>query len=203
MESDFEIVLAHLDGASMKTARELSVVLQKGDHSEFKSKRVNQVLYRLLNAGLVERRVIGGKPRWKLPDKVTSSSVGTYPVPAAIPQRPLKDRPHDRERTFVVASTPVKVIQDSSLSANDPYLIPDWVGTHVVASVNVQHLFWATRIVSESDRSLFLMLAAVDAYVQWQCAKMVVQPTFQDFSRLKSRALQHCSLASTDAAKTD
>ncbi len=203
LESDFELVLAFLDREHLRTARELATALRGSNHSDFKSKKVNQVLYRLLNAGLVERHVIGDKPRWILPNVDRSTSNGMSPDLKVIPKRPLQDRPDERERTFLVASTLVKVIEDPNLSANDPYLIPDWVGTHVVATVNSQHLFWQTRVASESDRSLFLMLAAVDAYVQWQCAKMIEQPTFQDINRLKSRALQHCSLASTDQFKTD
>jgi hypothetical protein len=197
-DSEFELVLDFLKKSPDSIGREVSVALRKAGHDQFTPRYTNQTLYRMLAARVVERDGSREKPRWSSP-----GSAGTRKPPKqqSHETRPLDSRPA-AVRTYLIANTEVRLIVLSDLSPNDPYMTPDWVGSHVVASVNSNHPFWISRIVSDSDRALYSMLIALDAYVQWKIAQLSEPPDASETQQMRDFALRFCTLVETEVTTT-
>jgi hypothetical protein len=182
------------------TGREVATFLRKQGHSQFDSKRANQVLYRLHAASLVDRDASGDKPRWNpsgiwdaRPDASATRNRSKRPLSVANPEIKL----------YLVAKTEVKVLKDQTASPNDHYVNTDWVGTHVVASININHPFWTLRLNGPEDEALYCMFAAVDAYVQWKIAQLHEPPDAYEVMRMRDNALRYCSLAESEQVMND
>ncbi len=182
------------------TGREISSQLRRNGHSRFTSKVVNQTLYKLLTAQLVERDGSGDKPKWFPGGEWMNQSTPSKPTPT--PKRPL-DPSQRKVKAFKIASTEVRVIIDEDLSTNDPYLSPDWVGSHVVVSVNSQHPFWTIRLTTPEERALYCMFAAVDAYVQWKVAQLHEPPDATELQTMRDYALRFCTLLEAENITPD
>ncbi len=199
-KSDFEIVFGAVEKNPNATGREISNWLKKNGHERFDSKLTNQTLYRLLSSEIVSRDGSQVKPRWSVGQTWGSNANSE-------PNRPLDYRPlkaHDLEvRDFKIANTHVKVIIERELSSNDPYMSPDWVGSHVVASINANHPFWVLRLGSDSDRALFSMIAALDAYVQWRVAQLSELPDATEILKMRDQALRFCTLLELEPPTTE
>ena len=199
-QSDFELVVNCIQLTPGLTGREIAAQLRRNGHSRFTSKVANQTLYKLLAAELVERDGTGDKPRWFPGGKWTNQDSTATNI--SIPKRPL-DPSERRTKVFHIASTEVRVIIDLEGSSNDPYLSPDWVGSHVVASVNALHPFWTIRLNSPEDKALYCMFAAVDAYVQWKIAQLHEPPDATELQNMRDYALRFCTLSETEAINSD
>lgn len=199
-QSDFETLLSQLNRTPGVTARQLSVDLRKRGHAQFTSKLVNQILYRLLATQFVERDGTGDKPRWTAPSSWASETSRGSPVTSR--QRPLRT---DSASTIIykIADTEVRLLEEDTPSPNDSYIQPDWVGSHIVVSVNTNHPFWKMRLTSETSYALFRLVAAVDAYVQWKIAKLTEPPDATEIMRLRDYAFRFCTLESTEQLKND
>ena len=199
-ESDFELVVDCIQKNPGLTGREISAQLRQSGHSRFTSKVVNQSLYKLLAAELVERDGTGDKPRWLPGGKWTIQDSTVTSISTS--KRPL-DPSERKTKVFQIASTEVRVIIDQESSSNDPYLSPDWVGSHVVASVNALHPFWTIRLNSPEDKALYCMFAAVDAYVQWKIAQLHQPPDSTELQNMRDYALRFCTLSQTETISPD
>ena len=199
-ESDFELVVNCIQAHPGLTGREISAQLRRNGHSRFTSKAANQTLYKLLAAELVERDGTGDKPRWFPGGKWTNQDSTVTNI--SILKRPI-DPSERKTKVFQIASTEVRVIIDLESSSNDPYLSPDWVGSHVVASVNALHPFWTIRLNSLEDKALYTMFAAVDAYVQWKIAQLHEPPDPTELQNLRDYALRFCTLSQTETISPD
>ena len=191
--SDSEIVLEILSSYDDLLAREIAVKIRERGLGDFDRSRVNSALYKLYSLKMVTKKDIAGKPRWSKSGRGDSgSTVRTTLI--ADQKRPLQHVPVSEAAYFRIAETPIKIIIDSGQSPNDPYLSADWVGTQVVASVNASHRFWGMRITNEAERTLYLMMCAVDAYVQWRIAQMTELPDATETLNLRDSALRFCTL---------
>jgi len=199
-ESNFELIVNCIQKNPGLTGREIAAQLRRNGHSRFTSKVANQTLYKLLAAELVERDGTGDKPRWFPGGKWNNQD--SIVTNVSTPKRPL-DPSERKTKVFQIASTEVHVIIDHENSSNDPYLSPDWVGSHVVASVNSQHPFWTIRLNSPEDKALYSMFAAVDAYVQWKIAQLHQPPDATELQNLRDYALRFCTLSQTEAINPD
>jgi len=199
-KSDFEILLDNLSRTPGVTARQLSTNLRKSGHTRFTSKLVNQILYRLLAIQFVERDSSGDKPRW------TTSSISKFDTPQAFTTRPVK-RPLQTASvntiSYRIADTEVRLLEDHNLSPNDPYIHPDWVGSHIVVSLNTTHPFWKMRLTNVSEYALFRLIVAVDAYVQWKIARLTEPPDANEVMNLRDYAFRFCTLESTEQPRND
>lgn len=193
-QSDFEAVLNEVKRHEGGTARDIAKRLRANGHSIFTASRTNQILYRLLAVDLVQRVGDGDVPTWK-PTSARPRE-GTAKSRAA---RPVKDIGASNLLTYRIASTSVRVLLAEDLSPNDPYYTPDWVGEHLLATVNVRHPFWTTRLGTTADRSLFVMAIAVDAYVHWRSVCMSEPPEPHETHALRDAALRYCTLLTTEA----
>lgn len=193
-QSDFEVVLNEVERNEGGTAREIAKRLRANGHSAFTASRTNQTLYRLLAIDLVERDGDGQVPTWR--STSAARREGTAKPRAA---RPVKDIGASNLLTYQIASTSVRVLLAEGLSPNDPYYTPDWVGEHLLATVNVRHPFWSTRLDSTTDRSLFVMAIAVDAYVHWRSVCMSEPPEPHETHALRDAAFRYCTLLTTEA----
>ncbi len=198
-KSDFEYVLAHVAKRPGSTGREISTSLRREGHPRFTSKLVNQILYRLLSAQMVERDGSGDKPRWLPLSEPSPTRPSKSDFRSKRPLAPLKSE----IISYRIATTDIKVLLDGNLSANDPYLSPDWVGDRVVASVNLNHPFWTLRLNSDADRAIFCMVIAVDAYVQWKVAQLHEPPDATEVQKMRDYALRFCSLIEAELTTTD
>lgn len=198
--SDFETVLDHLSRTPGITARELGADLRKSGHTHFTTKLVNQILYRLFATQFVERDGSNDKPRWTVSQSWES---GTH----SKSQKVLVKRPLRIESApsvvFRIADTEVRILEDGSLSPNDSYIQPDWVGTHIVVSVNTNHPFWLMRLTTDRDYALFRLTTAVDAYVQWQIARLTEPPDATEVMKLRDYALRFCTLEVTEQSTNE
>lgn len=199
-DSDFEIVVNCITKYPGSTGREIASQLRRNGHSRFTSKVVNQTLYKLLTAELVTRDGTGEKPKW-FPGGEWLGQTPTAVV-SNTPKRPL-DPSQRKIKIFKIASTEVRLIVDDELSPNDPYLAPDWVGSHVVVSINTQHPFWTIRLSTPEDKSLYCMIAAVDAYVQWKVAQLHEPPDATELQHMRDYALRFCTLVEAEAITPD
>lgn len=199
-ESDFELVVSCIKKYPGSTGREIASQLRRNGHSHFTSKVVNQALYNLLSAELVDRDGSGEKPRWFPGGEWISQAPLSKTTPS--PKRPL-DPSQRKIKVYQIASTEVRVIIDEEISPNDPYISPDWVGSHVVVSVNSNHPFWTIRLNSPEENALYCMFAAVDAYVQWKVAKLHEPPDATELQNMRDYALRFCTLLETEAIKRD
>jgi len=146
----------------------------------------------MLNAGLVVRND-DYIPRWRSADYKGDAKVAR----SAIKPRPLTTSGLDM-RVFQIADTTVKVILDASLSPNDTFILPDWVGSHVVVTVNTEHPFWQLRAVSNSDKTLMALVFAIDGYVSWRTARLHEPPDATEQIRMRDEALRFCTLQETE-----
>jgi hypothetical protein len=199
---DFELVLAVLSKESTLTAREISKRLRTGGNERFTTKVTNQVLYRLLTADLVIRDGTGEKPKWSINRSwFGTESAAPLKIKSMNP-RPLR-RHNSFDRNFLVSETMVKVIFSDLQSVNDPYLTPDWVGSNIISTINCNHPFWQTRLVSDENRSLFAMVCAVDAYVEWKIVQMNSSVEISEIERLRDQAFRYCSLLEAEKTTPD
>ncbi len=196
--TDFELVLACVAERPGLTGREISTVLKRQGHTRFTSKLVNQTLYRLLTADLVSRDSSGEKPKWS-PGNLGATKSSPD---ANLPKRPFA-RTDQQVRTFRIANTDVRVLLDEEMSPNDPYISPDWVGSHVIVSVNARHPFWAIRIESPGDQALYSMIVAIDGYVMWKVAQLNEPPDATEVQKLRDYALRFCVLEDTETPTSD
>ena len=199
-QSDFETLLSQLNRTPGVTARQLSVDLRKRGHTHFTSKLVNQILYRLLATQFVERDGTGDKPRWTA--SLSWASGASRTSSAKIVGRPLRTESVSAI-IYRIADTEVRLLEDDALSPNDSYIQPDWVGSHIVVSVNTKHPFWKMRLTSDTSYALFRLVAAVDAYVQWKVAKLTEPPDATEVMKLRDYAFRFCTLESTEQLKND
>lgn len=193
-QSDFELVLNEVKRQAGGTARDVAKRLRANGHSAFTASRTNQTLYRLLAVDLVERDGDGEVPTWR--PTTAGQREGATKSRAA---RPVKDIGASNLLTYRIASTSVRVLLAEDLSPNDPYYTPDWVGEHLLATVNVRHPFWTTRLGSATDKSLFVMAIAVDAYVHWRSVCMSEPPEPHETHALRDAAFRYCTLLTTEA----
>lgn len=200
-EGDFELVVNCIKKYPGSSGREIASQLRRNGHSRFTSKVVNQTLYKLLNAELVDRDGSGDKPRW-FPSGEWLNQAPTTTTTTTTPKRPL-DPIQRKIKFFKIATTEVRVIIDEETSPNDPYISPDWVGSHVVVSVNSQHPFWTIRLVSPEDKALYCMFAAVDAYVQWKVAQLHEPPDATELQNMRDYALRFCTLLESETINPD
>lgn len=198
--SDFESVFEYLSRAPGITAKQLSTDLRRAGHTHFTTKLVNQILYRLLATEFVERDGSSNKPRWTV-SQSWKSGTQSKSEKASV-KRPLRV---ESERTIVyrIADTEVRLLEDDGLSPNDSYIQPDWVGSHIVVSVNTNHPFWVMRLTSEGDYALFRLTAAVDAYVQWKIARLTELPDATEIMKIRDYAFRFCTLESTEKSTDD
>ena len=198
--SDFGLVLDALNAKPGMTGREVATYLRTRGHNRFTSTLANQVLYRLLATSMVECDTTGYRPRWRTSNSWApkNSAASLKPVakrPLAITDQPIKK--------YLVASTEVRVLLDQQMSPNDPYVSTDWVGPHVVASVNLKHPFWTLRLDGLKDEALYCMFVAVDAYVQWKVAQLHEPPDAREVQKMRDFALRYCTLAESDQIMSD
>jgi hypothetical protein len=193
-KSEFEVVLNEVKRHEGGTAREIAKRLRANGHSAFTASRTNQTLYRLLALDLVERDVHGKVPTWR--PTAAEQREGTAKSNLA---RPVKDIGESNLLSYRIASTNVRVLLAEDLSPNDPYYTPDRVGEHLLATVNVRHPFWTTRLGSATDKSLFVMAIAVDAYVHWRSVCMSEPPEPHETHALRDAAFRYCTLITTEA----
>jgi len=199
---DFELALAVLSKESSLTAREVSRRLRAGGNERFTSKATNQVLYRLLTADLAIRDGTGEKPKWSINNSwFDAESIAPLSIKPMNP-RPLRSH-NSFDRDFLVSETIVKVIFSGIQSVNDPYLTPDWVGSHIISTVNCNHSFWQTRLVSDETRALFAMVCAVDAYVEWKIVQMNRPVEISEIERFRDQAFRYCSLLEAEKTTPD
>jgi len=193
--SDFEIVSGYVARFPGLTARDLAARMRNEVNDRFTPKLANQILYRLLAAQMIHRDDSGAKPRWF---PVDPSFVGQERRQAyGSPKRPLNQEESDL-RLYSISETTIKVLLDHERSPNDPYLVPDWVGTHIVASINANHPFWTLRLSTPSDRALYCMFCAADAYVQWTVAKLHEPPDSTEVQKMRDFALRLCTLLESE-----
>lgn len=198
--SDFEIVVGAVQAKPGMTGRELASYLRRQGHKRFDSKLANQILYRLHAASLVERDASGDKPKWN-PSGSWSPGAPSYSRPTPT-KRPLSVSDQETKK-YLIGPTEVKVLLDNTASLNDFYISTDWVGSHVVSSVNVNHPFWDLRLSSPQEESLFCMIAAIDAYVQWKVAQMHEPPDAREVQRMRDQAFRLCSLVESEQVTSD
>jgi hypothetical protein len=200
LQSDFETLLSQLSRTPGVTARQLSVDLRRRGHTQFTSKLVNQILYRLLATQFVERDGTGDKPRWTASS--TWGSRTSRNSSANIGQRPLRTESVSAI-IYKIADTEVRLLEEDTLSPNDSYIQPDWVGSHIVVSVNTNHPFWKLRLTSDTSFALFRLIAAVDAYVQWKVAQLTEPPDATEVLKMRDYAFRFCTLETTEQFKND
>lgn len=199
-ESNFELIVNCVTKHPGSTGRELATHLRRNGNSQFTSKLVNQTLYRLLTVDMVARDSSSDKPKWfPVNDLVTLKSAKNVPAPE---KRPLDTR-ESKIRTYRIAATEVRVLIDTEASSNDPYLSPDWVGSHVVASVNANHPFWSIRLNSAGDIAMYCMITAIDAYVQWKVARLHEPPDATELQNMRDYALRFCTLVESEDFNSD
>jgi hypothetical protein len=199
-QGDFELVIKHLNRAPSATAKQLSADLRRNGHARFTTKLVNQVLYRLLAAQFIERDGSKTQPRWTVSQAWT---LGTQSkVQRDSVKRPLRISTAS-VIVFKIADTEVRLIEDDSLSQNDSYIQPDWVGSHIVVSVNTNHPFWKMRLTTEENHALFRLTLAVDAYVLWKTARLMEPPDASEVMKLRDYALRFSTLESTEQLTND
>ena len=199
-KSDFEIVLDAVAKNPNATGRDLSNWLKKNGNDRFVPKLTNQILYRLLASEIVCRDGSQDKPRWSIGETWTK---GIDPSDKQLANvRPLSQNVREILH-YKIASTEVRVIFEDDLSSNDPYMCPDWVGSHVVAAINTNHPFWTLRAATESDKSLFSMVIALDAYIQWKTAQLNEPPDSTEILKMRDAALRFCTLMDLEVIKTD
>ncbi len=146
----------------------------------------------MLNAGLVVRDD-NYIPRWRASgDRRQLQESQPSPV-----QRPLRVTQAEM-RLFRVANTTVKVILDSSMSPNDRFIVPDWIGPHVVVTVNTAHPFWEMRLTTDPERTLTMLFYAIDGYASWRTAKLHEPPDATELIRIRDEALRFCTLQETE-----
>lgn len=199
VKSDFERVLIAIGQNPGATGREITSRLRREGHGRFTSKVVNQILYRLLATEMVVRDGTGDKPKWFLPEGQSLSITGLRSPRDKRPLSPMIGR----IVVYRIATTDIKVLLDNAMSPNDPYLTPDWVGQHVVATVNTNHPFWTLRLPSEQEKSVFCMIVAMDAFVQWKVAQMHEPPDATEIQTMRDYALRFCSLQETEQITSD
>jgi hypothetical protein len=198
--SDFELILSCIKANPGLTARELGSKLRKQGHERFSSRLTNQLLYRLHAASMIDRDGTGDKPRWH-PNGDWSDGA-REPSSASAEKRLLDSR--DKEiRSYEIASVKVKVLLTNEMSLNDPYMIPDWVGSHIISSVNTVHPFWTLRLGTATDRALYCMMAAIDAYLQWKVAQLHEPPDATELQKMKDDALRFCTLLDAESPTPD
>jgi hypothetical protein len=198
--SDFEILTRILQDNPGTTARELSAKVRAAGHSHFTPKLVNQLLYRLLATEIVQQDGSGEKPRWSTSTGWQSRS--SVPRSKNLEKRPLNPQ-SSKFVTYKIADTEIRLLEDESMSPNDPYLLPDWIGSHIVVSLNTNHPFWQIRLTIPTDRALYRMIAAIDAYVQWKVARLTEPPDATEVKNLRDYALRFCTLVSTEISTND
>lgn len=191
--SDSEIILEVLASHRDLLARDIATRIRNRGLGDFDRTRVNSALYKLYSLKLVTKKEVAGKPRWSKADSSDSDSPPQV-FERRDDQRPLKQVPIAESAYFRIAETPIKIISDSGQSPNDPYLSADWVGSQIVAAINTSHRFWTMRLTSEVERTLYLMMCAVDAYVQWRIAQMTEPPDATETLFLRDSALRYCTL---------
>lgn len=199
-KSDFEIVTEGVARFPGSTARELASHLRRQGHERFNSKLANQILYRLLAAQMVQRDGSGDKPKW-FPSEVAADKRSSQYESRDV-KRPLSQSENDLRR-YLISNTDIKVLIDRNASPNDPYLVPDWVGSHIVASINANHPFWNLRLSTPADRALYCMVCAADAYVQWKIAQLHEPPDSTEVQTMRDFALRLCTLVETEAPMND
>jgi hypothetical protein len=195
--SDFEIITDGVAKFPGSTARELATQLRRLGHEKFTSKLANQLLYRLLSASMVERDGSGDKPRWHPVQSGPTQPRANRETDAI--KRPL-NRIEGDVKLYSISDTSIKVLIDWNSSPNDPYLLPDWVGSHVVASINANHPFWSLRLTTPADQALYCMICAADAYVQWKVAQLHEPPDATEVQILRDFAFRLCTLVEAEAS---
>ena len=192
-DSDFEVVLKTLKEYPNATAKELAAHIKQHKGSAFTSKNVNQVLYRLLTANLVIRNGSSEKPTWAVSTEwiqkdssVSTSDRPKVPVGSIDGQSPV---------VIQIGSTEVRVIFDKKSSVNDPYMSPDWVGSYVLATVNCNHPFWTLRLHNDNERSLFSVMVAQDAYIQWKSSQLHEPPDPRELLVIRDNAMRLTTLS--------
>ena len=101
-------------------------------------------------------------------------------------------------RLFRVADTTVKVILDSSMSPNDQFIVPDWIGPYVVVTVNTAHPFWEMRLTTDPERTLTMLFYAIDGYVSWRTAQLHEPPDATELIKIRDEALRFSTLHETE-----
>jgi hypothetical protein len=197
--SEFELVLECIREHPGATGKEIASRLRSKGHTQFTSRLANQVLYRLLAAELVDRDGSSDKPRWFEGKTWTAGTATNSTSPT---KRPLREDTSG-VREYLIASTKVKVLLDDEASPNDPYVHPDWVGSHVIASINIKHPFWILRLTNSSENALYSMFVAIDAYVQWKAAQLHEPPDATEIQRMRDFAFRHCTLLSSEIPNSD
>lgn len=191
-ESIFEQISQILKKTPNLTAREIAAKVRSQGQTSFTSKLANQNLYRMLNAGLVIRDD-NYIPLWR-ESSDRRQVQDPQPTPA---QRPLKVSQAEM-RLFRVADTTVKVILDSSMSPNDQFIVPDWIGPYVVVTVNTAHPFWEMRLTTDPERTLTMLFYAIDGYVSWRTAQLHEPPDATELIKLRDVALRFSTLHETE-----
>ena len=191
-ESIFEQISQILNKTPNLTAREIAAKVRGQGQAPFTSRLANQSLYRMLTAGLVVRDD-NYIPRWR-------STVDQREFQRSQPsseQRPLTST-QSNMRHFRIAGTTVKVILDSSMSPNDQFIVPDWIGPYVVVTVNTAHPFWNVRVTTDSEKTLTMLFYAIDGYVSWRTAQLHEPPDATEQVKIRDEALRFCTLRETE-----
>jgi len=194
-QGDLKIVQEEISAGGPGTAREIARRLRTRGLVSYTASRTNQALYRLLATGAVERDRNASVPVWSI-SGAASSVTSSRPAGSTAPARDTRD---GILFSFQIASQTIRVVLSSDSSPNDPYYVPDWAGEYILATVNIHHPFWMSRLEVSSQRKTLAAAVAVDAYVYWRSSCMSEPPSPHETHALRDEALRHCRLIAAKA----
>jgi len=170
----------------------LAAHIRKRTEPGFTSRNANQILYRLLRANLVEKNGSTTTPTWSAETENLFSENRPDPTSERL-AIPIGSLDGLDPVIIQIGTTEVKVMFEKISSINDPYMSPDWVGTHVLATINCNHPFWTLRLRDDSQRALFAFMVAQDAYVQWKSSQLHEPPDPAEQLIIRDAAMRLCT----------
>jgi hypothetical protein len=88
----------------------------------------------------------------------------------------------------------VEFALSNSATANDPYMIADWLDKKILVVVNTKHPFYSTAITNKDKKDLYFTMLAEDAFVQWQISKHSARITASKVLELKDYVKREFSI---------
>lgn len=88
----------------------------------------------------------------------------------------------------------VEFALSNSATANDPYMIADWLDKKILVVVNTKHPFYLTAITNKDKKDLYFTMLAEDAFVQWQISRHSARITASKVLELKDYVKREFSI---------
>lgn len=176
--TDFNQILQVLKDNPKCTTREIVEKLSKKG-LQIDKHSVNSALYRMIHQGVV-RKDESRIPKWECVNN--SKEITEFSIEESSNNKVLHSKKsklskritefvHENDFKILLPDCLISFGYDLSSSPNDPYLVADWLDSHLFISINCQHPFWLNYINSEEAKNFFLLFAAQDAMIQWLAAQ--------------------------------